>query len=617
MANTQDILLTYRTDTGEVTKSFDEIAAGLSEIDKKLEDSTKKNKEVKDGLKQTGKAGKLGFNAIGTAIKATGIGLLVAVVAKLIEKFTENKKVAEALEIVFAGIGVVLNQIVEAVIPLGEAIINAFTNPQEAIDGLKQRLTDVGEYLKTLGRTIIGGFQLKVLDLKESFIEGAIAAKEFLGRDASELKESLADVQEEQKKIRESQEENKEALAKPFKEAIEAVTEFGTKFVEKTKKAVEQSNTLTRAQQRLREAILALNVAEAQTAAQINELKEARDSERNSIDERIELAKEAAELEQGIADQRLAIANKTVSQLQEEIRLQGASLEREEQLADARVEAAAAAEAAGNIQVELLEFIIGLQQIRIDLEDELYNEAIKREAELAALNARTREDMAVADQAARDAEEIALLQQYDQRIAIAGDDEGLIKAATEALNADLDALNKKYADKERKRKQDNFQADLQMASNAMGALMALNLAFAGESEAEQKRAFERNKKFQVGQAIIQTAMAVTGALTAGGNPIKLATGAQFVEAAIAAATGVAQIATIKKTKFGSGSTPPPPGSNGGGGATGAIPQSPQLDLGFLGAGAGQTGFRTYVVSSEVSNAQQANQRINDQASLVG
>ncbi|NBT53278.1 MAG: hypothetical protein EBT12_17320, partial [Marivivens sp.] len=339
----------------------------------------------------------------------------------------------------------------------------------------------------------------------------------------------------------------------------------------------------------LRDAVLALTVAEAQSAAQINELKEARDSERNSIDERIELAREAAELEQGLADQRLAIANQRVSQIQEEIRLQKSSLEREQQLADARVEAAAAAEAAGNIQVELLEFIIGLQQIRIDLEDELYNESIKREAELAALNARTREDMAIADQA--------------------------IKAATEALNADLDALNQKYADKERKRKQDNFKADLQMASNAMGALMALNEAFAGETEAEQKRAFERNKKFQIGQAIIQTAMAVTGALTAGGNPVKLATGAQFVEAAVALATGVAQVATIKKSKFGGGETPgsnvprpTTPGAAGGGG-------SPQLDLGFLGGGAGQTGFRTYVVSSEVSNAQQANQRINDQATL--
>jgi len=157
---------------------------------------------------------------------------------------------------------------------------------------------------------------------------------------------------------------------------------------------------------------------------------------------------------------------------------------------------------------------------------------------------------------------------------------------------------------------------VEMASAALGALSQLNEAFAGESESDQKKAFERNKKFQVAQAIIQTGMAVTGALTAGGNPIKLATGAQFVEAAIAAATGVAQIATIKKTQFGSGSTPPPPGSRGGG-ATGAIPQSPQLDLGFLGAGAGQAGFRSYVIASEVSNSQQANQRINDQASLVG
>ncbi len=155
-----------------------------------------------------------------------------------------------------------------------------------------------------------------------------------------------------------------------------------------------------------------------------------------------------------------------------------------------------------------------------------------------------------------------------------------------------------------------------MASAALGALSQLNEAFAGESESDRKKAFERNKKFQVAQAIIQTGMAVTGALTAGGNPIKLATGAQFVEAAIAAATGVAQIATIKKTKFGSGSTPPSPGNRGGGG-TGNIPQSPQLDLGFLGAGAGQAGFRSYVIASEVSNSQQANQRINDQASLVG
>jgi hypothetical protein len=596
MANSQDILLTYRTDTGEVTKSFDEIIQGLEDVDKKADDTAKKTGKVGEESKKAGKEGAKGFKILDVAMKATGIMFIVDKFIQFAGVLLENKAIAEALEVVMAAIGTIFGQLYDAARPLGEAIINAFKNPMETIrnigkaikENLITRFEGLLEFLPAIGNAISLVFKGKWKEAGK--VAADAAGKMVLGV---------------------------ENITDKVSDAAEAVVEWGTTFVKKTKEAVEDSNKLTRAQQRLREAVLALNVAEAQTTAQINDLKAARDSERNSIDERIELAKEAAALEQSIADQRLAIANTRVSQIQEEIRLQKMTLEREKELADARVEAAAAAEAAGNIQVELLEFIIGLQQIRINLEDELYNEAIKREAELAAMNARTREDMAVADQAARDAEEIALLQQYDQRIAIAGDDEGLIKAATEALNADLDALNKKYADKERKRKQDNFKADLQMASNAMGALMALNEAFAGETEAEQKRAFERNKKFQIGQAIIQTAMAVTGALTAGGNAVKLATGAQFVEAAVALATGVAQVATIKKTKFGGGETgggsvprPTTSGATGGGG-------SPQLDLGFLGAGAGQTGFRTYVVSSEVSNAQQANQRINDQASLVG
>lgn len=236
-----------------------------------------------------------------------------------------------------------------------------------------------------------------------------------------------------------------------------------------------------------------------------------------------------------------------------------------------------------------------LQDAKIALEDELYN-------------------LSLTDY---EKQELALLQAYDARIAIAGDDEGLIRAATEQLNADLEKLEKDRIDKERQLKQENVKANIQMASNAMGALMALSQAFAGDTEAEQKQAFERNKKFQTGQAIIQTAMAVTGALTAGGNPVKLATGAQFVEAGIALATGLAQIATIKKTQFESSSQGSAGGYGFGSSRTNAESAAPQLDLGFLGEGGGQTGFRSYVIASEVSNSQQANQRINDQASLIG
>jgi len=113
---------------------------------------------------------------------------------------------------------------------------------------------------------------------------------------------------------------------------------------------------------------------------------------------------------------------------------------------------------------------------------------------------------------------------------------------------------------------------------------------------------------------MNTAEGVTTALTDKTQPSTLL---RILQTAAVATAGAAQIATIKRQQFNSGGTPPPPPGVDGGGGTTAIPLTPQLDLGFLGAGAGQAGFRSYVIASEVSNSQQANQRINDQASLVG
>lgn len=88
-----------------------------------------------------------------------------------------------------------------------------------------------------------------------------------------------------------------------------------------------------------------------------------------------------------------------------------------------------------------------------------------------------------------------------------------------------------------------------MAGDVVGALIALNNAFAKDDEASAKKQFERNKKLSIAMAAINTGQAVVNALTAGGNPVKLATGAQFVEAGIALAMGVAQIASIKRQSF--------------------------------------------------------------------
>ena len=121
----------------------------------------------------------------------------------------------------------------------------------------------------------------------------------------------------------------------------------------------------------------------------------------------------------------------------------------------------------------------------------------------------------------------------------------------EARESELASIRAKYtveevadAEEVQKTKFDLVNKNLANISNLLGL-------FRVENEKDAKKQFEVNKALSLAQASIQTFQAVTGALTAGGNPIKLATGAQFVEAGIAAAIGTANIAKIAKTKFNS------------------------------------------------------------------
>jgi len=179
----------------------------------------------------------------------------------------------------------------------------------------------------------------------------------------------------------------------------------------------------------------------------------------------------------------------------------------------------------------------------------------------------------------------------------------------------------KLNDEAFKKRQDNINKWGKLTIDGLNALTELNNAFAKKDEASQRKAFERNKKYSIAQALISTFLAVNGALTAGGNPIKLATGAQFVEAGIALTTGLAQVAKISKTQFQGGS-----GSEGGGGGVGSVPSpsamatttptigSTQLQLDAQGNLKQQT-MRTYVLETDISDKQKRSKRLSQTATL--
>ena len=163
---------------------------------------------------------------------------------------------------------------------------------------------------------------------------------------------------------------------------------------------------------------------------------------------------------------------------------------------------------------------------------------------------------------------------------------------------------------------------IQMAFSVANSLMSIMDSLGKQDKAGAKRRFQINKALGIAQAGINTYMAVNAALTAGGNPIKLATGAQFVEAGVALTMGLANVAKIAATKFndGGGSTAPSGGGGGigaMGGGSGGSTSAPALDLSFLNNGKTKSQpLQTYVLATNVTSAQDAQQKIIDQSKLI-
>lgn len=155
----------------------------------------------------------------------------------------------------------------------------------------------------------------------------------------------------------------------------------------------------------------------------------------------------------------------------------------------------------------------------------------------------------------------------------------------------------------------NIQANFDMASLALDALMDLNQAAAKGDEASQRKAFNRNKLMQKAQATIAMASGIVQQLAV---PQDQLTGMNFVKAAAVAAAGIANIVKINQTQFNGGGTSP----DGGNLNTPTGPSAPAID--FSGANMqvnapGST--ETYVLAGNVANALEARQKIIDQSHL--
>ena len=377
-------------------------------------------------------------------------------------------------------------------------------------------------------------------------------------------------------------------FSKAFETASAAVKGIGDEIREETKAV----DGLTQATQRLRASQREIIVETAKQRAEIERLKMASDDVNRTVEQRIRDAERAAALEKRLVNERKAIA-------QEELRI-----------ARAKAAMTQATEEELMRLAELEAEVYNIQQESTTIQTELQNKVNSLRAEAAA--AELEAQKALHDAVMEQAKEL-----NDTNKALQDGVRGLQQVSNDTTRTIIDNSQRiQTSEANLLRDYTKIQADrakvaVNFASAAIDLVTALQEGQDKNNEKRAKRNFQLSKSISLANAIINTAEGITTALTDKTQPSTIL---RIIQTATVAAAGAAQIAAIAKSKFESPGGPPPPPPGGGGGGSTAGP--PQLDLSFM-QGSQTSGFRSYVLASDVNNSMQANQKLRDQASLVG
>jgi len=199
----------------------------------------------------------------------------------------------------------------------------------------------------------------------------------------------------------------------------------------------------------------------------------------------------------------------------------------------------------------------------------------------------------------------------------------------------IDKLREDFAKKERERRFKETQDNLATSALVNKGLTDLSTVFyntklnnakKGSAEEEKilKEQFEVNKAFQIANAVINGAMAVTSILASPANKVDPSGTVMAIQIAAAIASTAAQISTIERTRFQGGApqAPEAPNMGGAGGqAPTGTPQMPQTRteqgtfLNEQGQTTGRLDTRVYVLESDITSTQRDVNRVKTQSKV--
>ena len=542
-----------------------------------------------------------GMKTLKGAIVSTGIGAVVLAVVAMIQAVSRLQVVQDKWKVATAGLGAVLDVLLDNVAYIGEAIINAFSE-----DPL-QALKDFGAVLFENIYNRIEGIVMLVPSLGEALI--LVFKGEF-----SEAGEVAAN-----------------ALLK----VTTGVEDLATKMTSDEAKAYaaelllikQRAEELARAEQQLEDVRISQTITQAKRSKQIAQARLLAEDELLTFEEREKALQKALDLETQSLAERLANAKEEARLIAERNKLSESSRADRKEEADAQAKIFQLEEASLKQQKRIFTELQSLQKQKeaqqakeladaekqaqelIKIQDELYKVSLE-----ATLSQEEKELMAneekynkLLDQAAQynlDTTELEEARAIEQaRIQD--------KFRQEREDKEKDS-NKKIAEDDQKL----ADAKVSIANATLSALSNLANLYQGNDEKKQRRAFEVSKGISIAQTTISTIQGVMNALSAKSTiPEPFGQALKVANAVSIASAGALNVAKITATGFqGGGDINAQTGDSGTGGMP-QTPQQPQVDFGFLQQGENQNTIQAYVLEQNVSSSQQANQLIQDQAVL--
>ena len=432
---------------------------------------------------------------------------------------------------------------------------------------------------------------------------------------------------------------------KAAKDALKEATDGVKNFREETQKEIKLAGELAdkRAKADILQRELITKRAEADRKRN-KALEKAANREDYTAQQRIAFLREAAAIDQEITDQELAAAKLRLEAMEQEKKFSESTKEDLDKEQKLRAEVinleSRRLKRARSLTQQISQFRREAQaeeekeQREKDKQKEQADkEELRKEKELADLKKQIRDALAVTEDQQRELELIKVGEHYDALIEKAKQNnldtielerqkESAIAATQQEFNAKDEAARKKKADEDKKAKdteqklnEDGERAKLQAAGQTFGAIAQL----AGEGSKVGKAA-------AIAQATISSIEGTQNAFTtAAKSPITTVFPAYpFIQAGVAAAAGLANIKAIKSTKVGTTTAPTTPTSTGGG-TTAAAPSIPPA-FNIVGAsdtnqlaeaigGQAQQPVKAFVVSNDVSTAQELDRNIVEGASI--